>query len=89
MGQQDLVPKTRFEKQIPFSILAAIAADVVTLDTNYPLDRIEEEVQYEEILELAEDLGVASIRRDISDRDKLVTIAAECIRTIRLIDKRN
>lgn len=87
MAQQDLIQKTRFEKQIPFPILAAIAADIANLDTNYPLDRIEEEVQYEEILELAEDLGVSSIRRDISDRDKLVTIAAECIRTLRLIEK--
>lgn len=86
MAKQDLVPKTRFEKQIPFPILYVIAVDVATLDTNYPLDETDKETQLDTIHALAESLHDENLLK-ISEREKLIAIAAEAIRTIKLIDK--
>lgn len=93
MAQQDLIQKTRFEKQIPFPILASIAAEVKRLDIKEPNEDLS--IQFDNIKEQSEDLNLLSIihqhNRDehhvkLIYREALTSLIAQSIRAIRLID---
>lgn len=88
MAQQDLVPKTRFEKQIPFPLLASIAAEVKRLETEFPDQGIDLSIQYETLNQLTADLDqVAAYVVNREDKDKLILLIAEAIRTFKYLDK--
>lgn len=88
MAQQDLVQKTRFEKQIPFPILSSIAAEVKRLEVEFPEQGIDLSIQYEALNKLTADLDeVAAYVVNREDKDKLILLIAEAIRTVKYIDK--
>lgn len=88
MAQQDLVPKTRFEKQIPYPILASIAEELKRLEREYPEQGIEVESQFDELDRITAELNIeAPYAVTTDDRTNLILLIAEAIRTIKYIDK--
>jgi hypothetical protein len=88
MSQQRLVPKTRFEKQIPFPLLDSIAAEVNRLETELPEEGIDVQIQIDELDRITADFYLTmpyTITDD--DRKNLILLIAEAIRTVKYIDK--
>lgn len=88
MAQQDLVQKTRFEKQIPFSLLSAIAAEVKRLEIEFPEEGIDVEIQIDELERITSDFYL-TLPHCVTDDDRknLILLIAEAIRTVKYIDK--
>lgn len=84
MGQQDLIQKTRFEKQIPFPILDAIAKRIKDFDAHTEPANVEE--QFEMIQRLSAGLKSFWNAKDASE--DLITLIAESIITLKMIKER-
>jgi hypothetical protein len=84
MAQQDLVPKTRFEKQIPFPILFEIAKRIKDFDAH--TNPINVEGQFEMIQRLS--VGLKSFWNPEDASEDLITLIAESIITLKLIKER-
>lgn len=83
MAQQDLVQKTRFEKQIPFPVLDQIAKRIKDFDAHtYPIDI---NGQFDMIQKLA--VGLKSFFDAKDAHEDLITLIAEAIITIKLLQK--
>ena len=88
MAQQDLVQKTRFEKQIPFPILSAIAAEIKKSEDKHPDHMIDLDVQTQQIQDLVESIDLTETS-DFSEHNTQIAIKiiAEGIRAIKYIQK--
>jgi len=84
MAQQDLVQKTRFEKQIPFPILDRIAKRIKDFDAH--TNPIDVESQFEMIQRLS--AGLKSFWNATDASEDLITLIAESIITLKLIKER-
>lgn len=88
MAKEELIQKTRFEKQIPFPILASIAAEVKRLEIEFPEEGIDVEIQVDELERITSDFYL-TMPHCVTDNDRknLILLIAEAIRTIKYIDK--